>query len=113
MANPVGAIANVPHANPTTQPAAAKLAVNLAKTTPQDCVNSSVPQEKQLASRANRKPMSDRHHDGDSKLLPNILRNIFRCPVGARGLASKAALESRSQFDIPGRSASKLSGLAG
>jgi hypothetical protein len=35
MANPVGAITNAQHVNPTTQPAAA----NVQKPTPQDTVN--------------------------------------------------------------------------
>jgi hypothetical protein len=39
MANPVGSIATVQHANPTTQPATAKPAVNTPKATPQDSVN--------------------------------------------------------------------------
>jgi hypothetical protein len=39
MANPVGAISNVQQMNPTTQPVAAKPAINVAKTTPQDSLN--------------------------------------------------------------------------
>ena len=39
MANPVGAISNAQGVNSTTQPAPAKPAVNVAKTTPQDSVN--------------------------------------------------------------------------
>ena len=66
MANPVGAISNVKRVNSTTQPAPAKPAVNVAKTTPQDRVNISA--AGRAASQASQsKPLTDADHDRDSK----------------------------------------------
>jgi hypothetical protein len=66
MANPVGAISNVPHVNRTTQPAAAKPAVNVAKTTPQDSVNISAA-GRAASQMGKSKPSTDADRDGDSK----------------------------------------------
>jgi hypothetical protein len=66
MANPVGSIATVQHVNPTTQPAAAKPAVNTPKATPQDGVNISA--AGRAASQASQSTTSgDVDHGGDSK----------------------------------------------
>jgi hypothetical protein len=66
MANPVGAISNAQQVNPTTQPAAAKPAVNTPKATPQDSVNISA--AGRAASQASQSTKSgDVDHDGDSK----------------------------------------------
>lgn len=66
MANPVGAISNVQRVNSTTQPAPAKPAVNVAKTTPQDSVNiSAAGSEASQASQS--QPLTDADHDRDSK----------------------------------------------
>jgi hypothetical protein len=66
MANPVGAISNVQQVNPTTQPAAAKPAVNVAKTTPQDSVNISAA-GRAASQTTQSKPLTNVDHDGDSK----------------------------------------------
>ncbi|MFZ0520022.1 MAG: hypothetical protein WAN14_10615 [Candidatus Acidiferrales bacterium] len=66
MANPVGAISNAQHVNPTTQPAAAKPAANVQKPTPQDTVNISAAGK--AASQASQSTKSgDVNHDGDTK----------------------------------------------
>jgi hypothetical protein len=66
MANPVGSIATVQHANPTTQPATAKPVVNTPKATPQDSVNISA--AGRAASQGSQSTKSgDVNHDGDSK----------------------------------------------
>ncbi|MGA8406538.1 MAG: hypothetical protein WB680_05110 [Candidatus Acidiferrales bacterium] len=66
MANPVGAISNTQHVNPTTQPAAAKPAANVPKTTPQDSVK--ISEAGKAASQASQSTKSgDVDRDGDSK----------------------------------------------
>ncbi len=66
MANPVGSVTTARHVNPTTQPAAAKPAVNSPKATPQDSVNISA--AGRAASQASQSTKSgDVDHDGDSK----------------------------------------------
>ena len=66
MANSVGAISNVQRVNSTTQPAPAKPAVNVAKTTLQDSGNISA--AGRAASQASQsKLLTDAEHDGDSK----------------------------------------------
>jgi hypothetical protein len=77
MANPGGAIANVAQVNPTTQPAAAKPAVNVAKTTPPDSVNISAA-GRAASQRTQSQPPTDADYDGDSKQFPNASRNTFR-----------------------------------
>ena len=65
MANLMGAISNVQPVNPTTEPAAAKPAVTVAKTTPQD-VNISAA-ERAAGQTTQSKPPADADYDGDNK----------------------------------------------
>jgi hypothetical protein len=66
MADRVGAISSVQRVNSTTQPAPAKPAVNVAKTTPQDSVNISAA-GRAASQTSQSKPLTDADHDRDSK----------------------------------------------